>query len=309
MNLNKSPWPRLIAIGIVAVAMLFSVEPLLRKLEAQQDVAGPSAEPAPTGSDTATPAEPAAMQTAPAAGGNDLNMWDLYWQGGMFMHPIFALSVLALTMTIERAIALRRGRLLPGGLVSALGQLGTQASGFDPRKAYRICQQYPSTASTILRAMLLKVGRPLSEVEAAVKEVSEREADRLYFNIRWINLAASVAPLLGLIGTIQGMILAFHQLSGLRPGQNQIAVLSEGIYVALVTTFAGLAVAIPAALASHYLEGKLISVFHDINELAMNLLPQVERYEGRLRFNRQSIDGEAGEREQPPAVKAPAATN
>jgi biopolymer transport protein ExbB len=307
MNWMKTPWPRLLGYAVVAVAMFAAVEPLMQKLRAQQDVPGPSAEPPPVGSEPTAAAPVASAPTAPDPSKNDLNMWDLYWQGGIFMHPIFALSVLALTMAIERAIALRRSRMLPSGLVTAIGQLGTQSSGFDPRKAYRICQQYPSTASTIIRAMLLKVGRPLSEVEAAVKEVSEREAERLYFNIRWLNLAASVAPLLGLIGTIQGMILAFHQLAGLREDQNQITVLAEGIYVALVTTFAGLAVAIPAALASHYLEGRIISIFHDINEMAMNLLPQVERYEGRLRFNRQAADADGLDREQP-AGSVPAGT-
>jgi biopolymer transport protein ExbB len=135
--------------------------------------------------------------------------------------------------------------------------------------------------------MLLKVGRPVSEIEHTIAETSQRESERLYFNVRWLNLSASVAPLLGLIGTIQGMILAFHGLTQLKAGESQMVVLASGIYTALVTTFAGLVVAIPAAMASQFFEGRLILFFHEVDELAFNLLPQVERYEGRVRFTRQ----------------------
>lgn len=292
MKLPTSPLVRLTFYALGALALVGAVKPFTAMLSAQSEAdGGPSALPPPTGSDSAatTPAPAAAPAT-------DLNVFSLAMNGGIFMYPIYALSILGVTMTIERAIALRRARVIPSGLVTALGQLGSQSAGFDPRKAYRICQQYPSAAATVVRAMLLKVGRPVSEVEHTISESSNREAERLYYNIRWINLAASVAPLLGLIGTIQGMIIAFHEFTALAPGQNQAATLAAGIYVALVTTFAGLTVAIPAAVASHFFEGRIITFFHEIDELAFNLLPQLERYEGRLRFSRQSADGD-GDRE------------
>lgn len=203
------------------------------------------------------------------------------------MIPITALSLLAATMIVERLIGLRRRRVLPYALLEGLETLGNAPGGFDPRKAYRLCQQHPSAAASVVRALLLKVGRPLAEVEHTVAEASEREADRLYSNVRWLNLAAALAPLLGLLGTVQGMIIAFHQTTILEPGQNKSVILAEGIYTALVTTFAGLMVAIPSALFSHYFEGRIQSLFHEIDELVFNLLPQIERYEGRLRFGRQ----------------------
>jgi biopolymer transport protein ExbB len=80
--------------------------------------------------------------------------------------------------------------------------------------------------------------------------------------------------------------------------------LAGGIYTALVTTFAGLCVAIPAAAFSHYFEGKITTLFHQIDELVFSLLPQLERYEGRVRFNRQGIDdAPADERESPVAAQ------
>lgn len=225
------------------------------------------------------------------------------------MIPIAALSLLAVTMIIERLIGLRRQRVLPYALLDGLEALGNAAGGFDPRKAYRLCQQHPSAAASVVRALLLKVGRPLAEVEHTVAEASEREADRLYRNIRWLNLAAALAPLLGLLGTVQGMIIAFHQTTVLEPGQNKSILLAEGIYTALVTTFAGLVVAIPSALFSHYFEGRIQSLFHEIDELVFNLLPQIERYEGRMRFARQTDASEsilAEQRTAPPAEARPA---
>jgi len=229
----------------------------------------------------------------------------LFIAGGIFMIPITAMSILAVTMAIERSLALRSQRVLPNELVAGLGQLATGTGNFDPRKAYRLCQQYPSAAASVVRVMLLKVGRPLSEVESAVAQASQREADRLYSNVRWLNLAASLSTMLGLIGTIQGMILAFHRLTVMEASQDRTSILADGIYTALVTTFAGLFVAIPALFASHFFENRILSVFRQIDELIFNLLPQLERYEGRVRFGRHAENGE-GAGDEPARAEAEA---
>lgn len=302
-TLHSRPWLRLGGIVIAAILMLASVQPLVRKLSAQAPPdpgAGPSAEPPPA-------ATPNATDQPVVADKQGINLVGLAAQGGAFMYPLYALSILAMTMGIERAIAIRRSRIIPQEFVDGLSQLGN-SGGFDPRKAYRLCQAHPSAAARVVKAMLLKVGRPVSEIEHTVSETSQRESERLYFNVRWLNLAASIAPLIGLIGTIQGMILAFHGLSTLEAGQKSLPVLANGIYTALVTTFAGLFVAIPAAMASQYFEGRLILFFHEVDELAFNLLPQVERYEGRVRFTRQGEEEPAtGSKEETKNVPAPAA--
>jgi biopolymer transport protein ExbB len=134
--------------------------------------------------------------------------------------------------------------------------------------------------------MLLRIGRPVAEIESAVQHASDREATRLYRNVRWLNLAATTGTLLGLLGTIQGMILAFHRMTGLPPGADKAQELSAGIYTALVTTFAGLCVAIPAVALAHYFEGRIQVLFGEVAELVQSLIPQVERYEGRVRFGK-----------------------
>jgi biopolymer transport protein ExbB len=236
-----------------------------------------------------------------------INIFQLLVSGGAFMLPILFMSLLVVTFAIERTIGLRRSRVLPPELVTSLGQLSDRPGGFDPRQAYRICQQFPSTTSTIVRTMLLKIGRPHSEVEHSVAEASEREAARLYSNVRWLNLAATVTPLLGLLGTVWGMIRAFHDTTQLAPGWNKAEYLAEGIYIALVTTLSGLAVAIPAAILSHLFEGRIQTLFHQIDELLFNLMPQIERFEGRLRFGRQAESSNGGDGEsklEPPPVQS-----
>lgn len=241
---------------------------------------------------TAQPDAQAVESTRRIEEDEGLNFLSLILKGGWFMIPIGLTSLLVVTVTIERFLALRRGRVLPNGLVRELGELAGARGTFDPREAYRICQRYPSAAASVVRNMLLKIGRPHSEVEHTVAEASEREATRLYTNVRWLNLAAAVAPLLGLLGTVWGMIDAFHRTTQLSPGQNKADELATGIYVALVTTFGGLMVAIPAAIFAHYFEGRIQKLFHQIDELLFNLLPQLEQFEGRMRFSQQPGDGQ-----------------
>ena len=225
-----------------------------------------------------------------------LNLFELVFKrGGSLVYVIAVMLVIVILFSIERGLALRKIKVIPDALVAQLGKLANEPGGFDPRKAYRICQNNPSAASRIIRAMLLKVGRPHAEVEHAVREASEREASDLYANVRWLNLAASVAPLLGLLGTVWGMIQAFFDLGYIGADQNKAEFLAKGIYVALVTTFAGLSVAIPAATVAHFFEGRIQALFRQIDELLFGLLPQVERYEGKIRVSRQHLSGDLGE--------------
>jgi biopolymer transport protein ExbB len=209
-------------------------------------------------------------------------LWQLFLAGGLLMWPIVAMSLVVVTFGIERLVALRGGRFLPAGLRDGIAKL--VADGFDPRKAYRLCKEFPSAAADVLKSMLEKVGRPVPELERAAEVAKDREASRLYANIRPISLAVTVTPLLGLLGTVQGMILAFYTTANLEAGANRASELASGIYVALITTFAGLSVAIPAAIIAHYLEGRILRGFRGVDDLVADVLPQLERYENKGRL-------------------------
>lgn len=218
------------------------------------------------------------------------NFLETMLKGGPLMIPIGLLSLVALTFIVERALALRRRKVIPPGLIAGLGKLAGHPGGLEPRAAYRLAQRYPSAAANVIRAMLLKVGRPLPELEHTVAQANDREAARLYANVRWLNLTAGVAPLLGLLGTVQGMIMAFFVTANLPTGANKAQELANGIYTALVTTFAGLCVAIPAAIAAHLFETHIEKLFRELDQILQGVLPQLERYEGRLRISPEELE-------------------
>ncbi len=221
-------------------------------------------------------------------------LWELFLAGGLLMWPIVAMSLVVVTFGIERFVALRRSRFVPDGLRAGIAK--ALATGpFDPRKAWKLCQEFPSSAADVLKSMLEKSGRPVPEIERAAEVAKDREASRLYANIRPISLAVTVTPLLGLLGTVQGMIIAFYTTANLEAGANRAAELANGIYVALITTFAGLCVAIPAAMLAHYLEGRILRGFRDVDDLVDKVLPQLERYENKGRVSLAQLAAEPPE--------------
>ena len=217
------------------------------------------------------------------------NLLELWMMGGPLMVPITFMSFVVVVFAAERGLALRRRKVVPPAFVAALHELASQSGGFDPKQAYKLCQQYPSAAANVVRAVLLKLGRPAAELEHAVKETSEREATKLYKNVRPINLATTVTPLLGLLGTVQGMIECFYKTANLAASANVRQELANGIYVALVTTFGGLVVAIPAAVIAHYFEGRIQAHFYEIDELLLGLLPQLDQFEGKVRVSHHGV--------------------
>ena len=209
-------------------------------------------------------------------------LWQLFLAGGLLMWPIVAMSLVVVTFGLERTVALRRGRFVPSGLRKGLPPLLTGGT-FDPRAVYKLCGQFPSVAADVIRTMLEKIGRPVPEIERAVEVVKDREASRLYANVRPISLAVTVTPLLGLLGTVQGMIIAFYTTATLDTSANRTAELARGIYVALITTFAGLCVAIPAAVIAHWLEGRIQRGFRAVDDVVDAVLIAAGRADARAR--------------------------
>ena len=212
-----------------------------------------------------------------------ISVLDLLFRGGWLMLPIIAMSFLVVSFGVERALGLRRSRVFPSGFRVGLEEFIQQGNRADPNQLVELCRRYPSSAATVVRAGLGRLGKPLADLERATADAENREADKLYTNVRWLSLAASVTPLLGLLGTVWGMINAFFVTANLHTGANRAEYLADGIYVALVTTFAGLAVAIPAAVLAHFFESRILSTFRHVNETLFRLLPRLEKFEGRVR--------------------------
>ena len=203
------------------------------------------------------------------------HMWAFY--------AIWFVSIIAVSFAVERFLGLRRSKILPADLAAGLRALASRKGELDLRHAQRLCRQYPSSMAVVVRAMLAKVGRPLPEVEQAMTDACEQEATRLYTNVRVQTLAFNVAPMLGLAGTVHGMILCFYTTAHMPVGENKMDALATGIYAALICTLAGLVVAIPAGILAHQFEGRILKMFQKVEDLARLLVPHFERFEGRPR--------------------------
>jgi biopolymer transport protein ExbB len=222
-------------------------------------------------------------QTANDARQFGLDFFELLRRGGVFMIPIGIMSLIVVTFLFERWIGLRSSVLMPKRTVAILrGALSRSSpspnsppNAIDAGLLHQACLAGNSALDRIVLSATDCTGLSVGETQAAVASSIQREVDRAYANVRWLNLGAGIAPLLGLLGTVWGLIRAFHDTTKLVAGQNRADFLAVGIYEALVTTLAGLMVAIPAAVASHYLEGRISKVFRNIQELMSQLVPRL----------------------------------
>ena len=198
------------------------------------------------------------------------NFWGLLVSGGPLMIPLALCSIVGLASTVERCISLSRNRVLPPGFVEELRE--EMKSGTS--KGIEYCEKAPreTVIADVLKAGLVKESKGPEQVEQAISEAGTRAADRMKRSLRIIHLIVAVAPLLGLVGTVYGMIEAFRDLATLPKGMNKSDVLAGGIYVALVTTAAGLTIAIPFLGIYHFLNNKVDQLIEGIGLAASDFL-------------------------------------
>lgn len=233
--------------------------------------------------------QPEATQAAAKEEAPGIDLLTLVTRGGGFMIPIGIMSLMVVALAFEKFMSLRAEKMLPAGLANELEELATPLDRFSPGVALQSCREYPSPAGRVVTAMLLRTGQPLSEIERTAHETMEREADQQAASIRWLTLAAAATPLMGLLGTVWGMIVAFHESTALVADRSRSEQLSEGIYTALVTTLSGLIVAIPAAMLALYLENRLAKLFHAIEEFAFRIAPAIAPYAGLQRLDEDGV--------------------
>ncbi|MDX9971541.1 MAG: MotA/TolQ/ExbB proton channel family protein [FCB group bacterium] len=173
---------------------------------------------------------------------------DLIFQGGVLMFPIMLVSVIALAITFERFVTLRRAAVDVREFMDTMRTVLRQGR---IQEALDACEENRGPVARILKAGLLKHDRPKEDIRQAIEDAGHLEVPRLERYMSGLATCASVAPLLGLLGTVQGMIKAFAKIQDLQ-GQVNPSDLAEGIGNALITTAAGLAIAIPALVVYNY---------------------------------------------------------
>jgi len=187
--------------------------------------------------------------------------------GGPVMVPIGLASVIALAAFLERLVALRRGRVIPRGLVRSTLELLRQRRWGD---ALAACRRDDVAVARVLETALLVRGRPRTAIKERLEEVGRREAADLERFSQVLGTVAAVAPLLGLLGTVWGMILTFEVIEA--QGVGVVSSLAGGISQALITTMAGLTVAIPTLIATRWVLARADDLVIELEDVALEAL-------------------------------------
>ncbi len=218
------------------------------------------------------------------------NLWSIIRDGGPLMIPIAICSLILFTVAFERLISLRRGRVIPRPFTRRfLEQMS--ACELSKQQALELCLQDGSPVAEVFGAAVRKWGRPAVEVEQAALDAGERVANELRRYFRVLNGVATISPLLGLLGTVLGMIHAFNAVAT-ADALGRPELLANGISQALLTTAAGLTVAIPALICYLYFVGRVDRLIMEIDALAQEVVHLVSA---------ESVQTEA---EKPPAQKS-----
>jgi len=192
---------------------------------------------------------------------------ELFTRGGPLMWALLFCSIVALAVFLERIWALRRDRIVPDALLASLER---HLKAGDAERAAQLCRENDSALSQVIEAGLSArhEGRPAAK--EAMEERGQVAVGELDGAIGVLSTVAAIAPLLGLLGTVAGMIQVFRDVAGV--DNPDIALLARGIWEALLTTGFGLTVAIPTYVAFRIIEAKIERHGRGLEEAAIEVL-------------------------------------
>ena len=269
-NLRQATW--IMALGMIVLCAWSARTPILKAQE----------EPAKTVDADKKTEKKAAKE--PQSLGKQIFGWpenpaaDDYF-AKFFYIVLFFFSLWALTIIIERLVNLVREKVIPPEFLQQLQRLLRDRQ--DTVENLRsLSESSNSPIAKILKGGVLRAGRTLPEVEKSMEDATAREMALLRSRNRPLNVIASTAPLVGLLGTVVGMIFAFQ---GSTVAQADKAVqLAGGIYLALLTTAAGLTIAIPCLLLGAYFNTKVERFMWEMDQHLMETLPSFTKIENQM---------------------------
>ncbi len=203
-------------------------------------------------------------------------MYQFVMKGGYLMYPIMICSVLTLAILFERLFALRRSRIIPDKFIIEVSDLVRQQRMED---ALTQCRLNNSSIARVLMAGISRHNKSRQQVKEAIEDVGRLEAANLERFLTILGTIAGIAPLLGLLGTVTGMIKAFSVISHAGIGNPQM--LAGGISEALITTAAGLTVAIPAFVFFKLLRSRVDKRILRMERVSIEILDLIDQ-EGEL---------------------------
>jgi biopolymer transport protein ExbB len=201
-------------------------------------------------------------------------MWAIFVKGGLVMIPLGILSILGVAVVIEKLINLRNPKVLQQEVINCIESVRSHA---DIPMAIKICERHNSPLANIIRAGLEEARYPLAEIRQAMEDTGRREVKRLERYLVVLETVAAASPLLGLLGTVFGMIKVFSVIS--ISGVGQAGLLSGGIAEALITTAFGLSIGIPALIAYNFFDSRVENYVVKIEGFVHILLKQFSSME------------------------------
>lgn len=206
-------------------------------------------------------------------------MIDWIQKGGPIMYPIILCSILAFAIVIERFYHLHRAKIDTKKFMDDMANILRRNRIVD---AVELCDKTPGPIPHILKAGLMKHDRPRQEIKEAIEDAGLYEVPRLEKNVPVLATIAHISPLLGLLGTVMGMVRCFQTIqeksTSLRPVSP--GDLAGGIWEALITTVAGLSVGIPALVAYNYFVNRVSGFILDMEKAATDLVNMLTQKRG-----------------------------
>ncbi len=185
-----------------------------------------------------------------------LNFFTLALKGGVVMIPLVILSIIAIYIFIERYMAISKASREEYNFMNNIRDF-IHEGRIDSAKS--LCRNNNSPLSRMIAKGIVRIGRPLNDINAAIENVGKLEVSKLEKNIAFLSTVAGAAPMLGFLGTVMGMVRAFYNMA--MAGNNvDIALLAGGIYEAMITTITGLVVGIIGYICYNILVARIEKV-------------------------------------------------
>lgn len=244
------------------------------------------------------PLTAAAEEAAPILTEGGLNVRALLDAGGLIGYLIIALSVAMVALIVEHLLSIRRTALMPPGLADQCRQ---SVAASQLTQAEQLCKDQPSFLGYVISAGLQEASVGYDSVEKSMEDAAQEQAARLFRKIEYLSVIGTIAPMLGLMGTVWGMIQAFGEFSN--QANPQVSEFAPGVSHALVTTLMGLCVAIPSLAAFAIFRNRIDEFVAETSLLAEHVLhPLKQALKGRPRAAAAARSADAAPRTPPPPV-------
>ena len=183
-----------------------------------------------------------------------ISFWELFSNGGWLMWVLVALAAVMIFIFVERFIAIRKATQIDKNFMNRIRDYILEGN---INSAIDLCRRTDSPIARMIEKGIERIGRPMSDIQTAIENVANVEVAKMESGLPWLASIAGGAPMIGFLGTVTGMVQVFIDMSANQSGGIELAQLSAGMYVAMVTTVGGLIVGIPAYFAHNYLVARV----------------------------------------------------